>query len=122
MADRMHRFEDLAGIELSSTSGLRQWTTVCREIEQAMGWECTFAGDVLRGALRPLPVVGADEGWLRGEASSAVAAKRIGDCFKRAGEHHVNAARLVTKAYTLFELHYLEQRAKPTKPTFRIND
>lgn len=115
MGDRMIRFADLAGIELNSTSSLREWTTKCREIEQAMGWECAFAGDVLRGALRPLPVVGSDEHWLRGEVSSAMAAKRIGDLFKRAAEHHMGAAKSVTRAYSLFEMHYLEQqqRAKP---------
>jgi hypothetical protein len=122
MADRMRRFEDLAVIEINSTSSLRQWTTVAREVEQAMGWEMNFAGNVITGALRPLPVVGVDEGWLRGEVNSAVVARRIGSCFQRAAEHHIGAAKVLTKAYTLFEINYLEERAKTSKPAFRLND
>jgi hypothetical protein len=117
------RFEDLADIELTSTSAFRDWTEKYRDLHKAMSWEGLHCAGNMHAALRVLPIVGDPRtGLLRAEISSAHHARRISNLLKRAAEHDLAAGSAAIKAWTLFELNYLETpKRSQQKPRFNVN-
>lgn len=115
---------ELGGIELNSSSALREYTRLARDIQKELYLELEFAASVLRPALETIPAAVNSRG-VPANVNSKMRAKQVADCLRRAAEANKHAAAMNAKAWAMFIRNFapeLEQAKNKAKPQFKVNE
>lgn len=124
MAKETHAAAELGAIELVSSSALRDYTKLGRDIQKDLYLELEFGASILRPALESIPPAVSARG-VPVNVNQKVRAKQVADLLRKAAEANKHAAAMITKAWSLYLRNYapeLEQAKKNAKPQFKVNE
>ncbi|WP_158896001.1 hypothetical protein [Amycolatopsis anabasis] len=119
-----HGAVELGEIRLDSSTALRRYVDLARDLHKDLYFELEFASSELRVALQGIPPALTARG-VPASVNSKLRAKQVADAFRRAAEADKHAAAMLAKAWVLFIRNFApeleEAKRKTARPLFKID-